>query len=94
MKPEDIDETESTRRAPWHIDKTVSIGHIITTLTVAVSLIAWGMHIETRLALVEAEQVHSKDADARIENQVRESVTRIESLLVRIDQKIDLKKDK
>lgn len=78
----------------WHLEKNISIGHIITTVMVAISLITWGMHMETRLALVEHEQATAKEADARIETQVRESVTRIESLLVRIDSKLDQKVDK
>lgn len=89
--------TETTDRRQtdsWHLEKNISIGHIITTAMVAISLITWGMHMETRIALVEHEQATAKEADARIETQVRESVTRIESLLVRIDAKLDQKVDK
>ncbi len=88
------DDDEKTSRRQWHLDKNISIGHIITTMMVAVSLIAWGLHMETRLVLVEAEVTHSHEANARIEQQVRDSISRIEALLTRIDEKIDRKEDK
>lgn len=35
----------------WHVDKRVSIGHIITTLTVAVSIVVWMMSLENRVGI-------------------------------------------
>ncbi len=82
------------REGGWQLEKTISIGHIITTITVACSVIVWAMHMETRIALVEQETVNGARNDTRIEKLVGDSVGRVEAALLRIEMKLDHKADK
>ena len=84
----------ATDNQMWHLEKTVSVGHIITTLTVAGSVLIWALHMDTRVSLLEAGQDNSKQADVRIENNLERTVNRIEGSLIRIEAKIDNKADK
>lgn len=34
----------------WHLEKSVSVGHIITTVTVALSAVWWGAKLEVRVS--------------------------------------------
>lgn len=34
----------------WHLEKSVSVGHIITTVTVALSAVWWGAKLEGRVS--------------------------------------------
>lgn len=85
---------ERRSKQAWRLDKTVSIGHIITTLTVAGSVLIWAMNMSTRVSVLESEVVHGKQADARLESQIKESVARIEAAVVRIEATVANKADK
>lgn len=37
----------------WHLRKEINLGHIITTLTLASGIIAWGFSIDSRLSKAE-----------------------------------------
>lgn len=78
----------------WHLEKTVSVGHIITTLTVAGSVLIWALHMDTRVSLLELSRDVGQANDARIETQVKEGLIEIKGTLIRIETKIDGKADK
>lgn len=78
----------------WHLEKTISVGHIMTTLTVAGGLMLWGMKTDTRISVLEAEVVHQQQSDERQDKQWQDSISRIEHALIRIEDKLDTKKDK
>ena len=85
---------ERRAKQAWHLDKTVSIGHLITTLTVAGSVLIWAMNVSTRVSVLESEVVHGKLMDERLESQLKESVQRIEAAVVRIEAAVAQKADK
>lgn len=91
--PDEYDNDREQRRR-WHLEKNINIGHIFTTLTVAGSLLIWGMTMNTRVTVLEAEVVHSRQADDRLEQQLKDSVNRIESAVVRIESALRDKADK
>lgn len=39
----------------WHLDKRVSIGHVVTTITVAASVMIFGLRLEGRVAVNEVQ---------------------------------------
>lgn len=39
----------------WHVDKRVSVGHIITTITVAAAVLIFGLRLEGRVAVNETQ---------------------------------------
>lgn len=84
------------RRAPqhWHLEKTVSVGHIITTITIAGSVLLWVMKMDSRMSVMENELSHSKQSYERVDREWRENMTDVKSYLIRIESKLDGKADK
>lgn len=78
----------------WHLEKTVSIGHIITTLTVACSVIVWAMKMDSRIAVLENEQQHERSTRAQMSQDWKEGMSDVKAYLVRIETKLDQKADK
>ena len=39
----------------WHLDKRISVGHLITTITIIISFVAWMMSMEKQM--VEVRQL-------------------------------------
>lgn len=78
----------------WHLDKNISVGHIFTTLTVACSLIVWLMHMDARVAVLEAENVHNLRFHTTMETRVQDSLNKLDAALIRIEAKLDGKADK
>ena len=75
----------------WHLDKRISIGHLVTTITVTAAICAWMFQLENRVAVAEVrvEQVERNVAASHTERAVQyaEIIRRLEH----IDQKIDQK---
>lgn len=44
----------------WQIDKRISYGHLLTTLTVLISVFIWSMRLETRVLLSEQMIISSE----------------------------------
>lgn len=82
------------RNGSWHLDKTISIGHILTTLTVAGSLVVWGLTVDKRVAVLEAAAVYNTEAHKRMDDTLKESVARIEAAVVRMEAALRDKADK
>lgn len=78
----------------WHLDKRISVGHIITTGVVACALVTWLMQTEANVGLNAQAISH---LERRIESSERRSETvnaEIKAALVRIESKLDRKADK
>jgi len=73
----------------WHLDRRISIGHLITTGTVAVAMVAWMLQLENRVAVhdVKIDQVEKNQtaAKAEVAAQYAELIRRLE----RIDSRLD-----
>jgi len=74
----------------WHLDRRVSVGHLVTTLTFLVAMVLWGARLETRIALME-DRAHTQarvDARQDLETQrVREEIREeLKSLNLKIDR--------
>lgn len=85
---------EGDRRQHWHLDKNISVGHLLTTLALAGSVLVWAMSMDTRVTVLEAELAHSQKYDERMERDWRETMQKLESALIRIEAKLDGKADK
>lgn len=79
--------TEEKALQGWHIDKRLTVGHIVTTVVVAVSAIMYITAMERRLSVLEVKQ----DLFAK---QQSEGLAKIDSHLVRIEAKLDRKVDR
>lgn len=75
----------------FHLEKSISVGHIITTMTIVVSVVWWASTVETRLAVnatqIEAARTESnrQSEDAKIYRaEIREQLILINNKLDRI----------
>ena len=78
----------------WHLDKKLSVGHIVTTLVVAISVVVYAIRQEGRLDGAEKEIAFNKERITKLDQDFRRDVEEIKGLLVRIEGKIDRKVDK
>ena len=75
---------------PWHLEKSISVGHIITTVTVALGAIWWAAKLETRIDVLHTHFLAVQD---RIEITDRKLETvRIESNAQLVMLKNDLQR--
>jgi len=78
-------------RGDWHIDKSISVGHMATTIAVIAMLIGTWAQMNTR---IETQAVQIQAIDKRIDRegarqaeemrQIRQSLMRIEDRLERM----------
>lgn len=82
---------DDRRATHWHLEKNISVGHILTTLSMILAAMVFAFRMDTRVSILESESVHSKEDRARIELQSNEAFKRIENYLIRIEKKVDSK---
>jgi hypothetical protein len=68
----------------WHLDRRVSVGHIVTTILVAVSAAVWMMRLESHVLLNEQAILAQSARIDWIEQAVKEDQVEIKSTLRRI----------
>ena len=67
----------------WHLDKRVSLGHLVTTLSVAVAAMLWLSSVDKRVDLNAQEISHNSDLIERSENR---QAMRFGEILDRLDR--------
>lgn len=87
-------DVEATANRRWHFEKSISIGHLLTTLSIGGSVMVWAMSMETRIAVLENAVTYGKENGSRIERDVRDKLGEVNASLVRIEAKLDDKVDK
>ena len=73
----------------WHLDKKVSLSHIVATLTLAAAIFTWGSQIEQRIALVEASSTRQAQVDQAQDQEFRRSVVEMREDIRELSRKID-----
>ena len=81
-------------RRRWRFEKTIGISHILTTVIIAASAFVWAMKTETRIAVLENEQLRAHEVDLRTDNNLKDGMNELKSYLIRIETKLDKKVDK
>jgi hypothetical protein len=78
----------------WRLDRRVSLGHLVTTLTFLAAAMLWGDRLDTRITLMEetvARQIHTdsrQDADTlRLREEIREELKSLNRKLDRYFEK-------
>jgi hypothetical protein len=81
------------RRVPrpekWHIKREFQLGHLITTMAMAVSVIMYIGKMEQRIALVEQSVTVQRERDDRQDKAIAEALQAIERRLGKLDDKLD-----
>lgn len=75
--------------AGWHIKKEIQLGHLLTTLTIAVSVILYISKLEQRIALIEAQVSAQRDRDDRQDRTTGEAMSLLRAQLERMENKLD-----
>lgn len=73
----------------WHLKKEIQLGHIITTVTVAVSAVLYIQKIEQRVALIEQSVSMQRERDDRQDHAMGEATQLLRQQLERIESKLD-----
>lgn len=81
--------TTPAREAGWHIKKEIQLGHLLTTLTIAVSVILYVSKLEQRIALIEAQVLTQRDRDDRQDRTTAEAMSLLRAQLERMENKLD-----
>ena len=78
-------------RRQWHLDKTVSISHVVTTIVLLVAAVGWAINNEGRLRDIESESTYQGQRLTRVEatqiTQAEWIATKMEQ--IRIEQRED-----
>lgn len=88
------EDTAAHSRRHWHLEKNISVGHIITTIAIAGSVFLWAMKMDTRVAILETRAGYTQKASEKADTRWTESINRLEATLIRIETKLDNKQDK
>jgi hypothetical protein len=99
-----MSQNESDRPGRWHLDRRVSIGHLVTTAAVGASALLWLTNVESRVALnaqaVDAgaqrlDRIESRQttALAELKAEIREGFaatrTDLRALAARLDRQLE-----
>lgn len=76
-------------RRHWHLDRSFSIGHILTTLVALCSFIYWAMKQESRLTALEQHDIQLAEADKSVRAEMAIGNSHISKRLDRIEDKLD-----
>jgi hypothetical protein len=72
--PEDFEErrADPLNQKRWHLDKTVNVGHILTTFLIAGSLFAYANHMDRRVTMLEERMSSQQQTNMLTQDAVKE----------------------
>lgn len=73
----------------WHVERRINLGDIITTLTIAASVLLYVGNLDKRVTVVEATVSSQKEVDSRQDAQAKQDKADTLRVLERLDSKID-----
>lgn len=79
----------STPQPAWQLDRRISVGHLITTITFVVAMVMWGARLETRIALHDETLSRQPVTDSRQDMETHRIRKEILEELHRINSKLD-----
>ena len=83
------DEYKTKDRREWHLDKTISITHIFSTIAAISTLVVLGSVFNTRLTLVEQAITNQQIVEAKADSASREFRQEIRDALKVTGEKLD-----
>lgn len=73
----------------WHLDKTISVGHLVSTVIIAVSVFSWAVTLDKRVEQNSLNIEHLKEQQVNDRKQVQEMRVEIKQDLRDINAKLD-----
>lgn len=77
------------QKANWHLDKTISVGHLVSTLVIAVSVFSWAMALDKRVEQNSLAIAHLKEQQATEQKRIQDIRQEIKQDLRDINTKLD-----
>ncbi|MCB5226213.1 hypothetical protein JAO78_005225 [Alishewanella sp. 16-MA] len=87
VRPEE--QTESTNERSWHLDKTISVGHLVSTVIIAVSIFSWAVTLDKRVEQNSISISHIKEQQMAEQRRAQELRQEIKQDLRDINAKLD-----
>lgn len=81
--------TPDRKRPEWHLDKTVSVTHIFSTIAALTAMVVLGSQFNTRLTLVEQAVVVQHATETRQDADVAEFKREIRETMKNVSDKLD-----
>jgi len=79
----------TNEQAGWHLKKEIQLGHIITTLTVAMSAVIYTQKLEQRIAIMENQIVTQRERDEKQDKATSDAINHVRAHLDRMEAKLD-----
>jgi hypothetical protein len=73
----------------WQLDRHISLGHLLTTATVAVAIMVWMFKLEGRVSVVESNINHMQATALQARTQADQQYAEIIRRLERIDDNLN-----
>lgn len=89
-----VSNPQHERVRSWHLDKTLNVTHLLTTITMVISVMLMLNKMDTRITATEVGLSFSSKTTDRMEYQWHDELNKVNSTLIRIEAKIDAKADK
>jgi hypothetical protein len=77
-------EKDNKDKQPWHLDRTVSLSHIITTASAIGAALVFASKLDTRVSLLEQSSAQQQRETADFKTVVREDLKNINGKLDRL----------
>ena len=68
----------------WHLDKSVSVGHILTTVIMIGAFMVWMMAQSSRITKLETQQTYNDDSLATLHNTIQTVDNKVDQILIRL----------
>jgi hypothetical protein len=75
--------------AGWHLDRRISIGHLVTTATLLVAMMLWAGRMDTRISLLELSLTRQVNVDRRQDEATQQLRVEIREELRSLNEKMD-----
>jgi uncharacterized coiled-coil protein SlyX len=73
----------------WHLKKEIQLGHVLTTIALAVAMYGYIATMEKRITLLESQAASQASIDARQDLENRRVYEALLSHLTRLEDKLD-----
>lgn len=91
MIQQDEDDKKEDRRASanWHLEKSVSISHLISTAAIILAVLTFASKMDTRVAILEQAENYQNRTDMAQDADRARLASQVNSQLVIINAKLD-----
>jgi hypothetical protein len=73
----------------WHLDRRISLGHLVTTATLLVAMMLWAGRMDTRTSLLELSLTRQANVDRRQDEATQQLREEIREELRALNEKMD-----